>query len=250
MKRGTLAPTFGTVVMTGAAGRVATLVRPLLAAHCRELRLLDVRPVTVFLPCETPMHVKLEDADVLTPAMTKAEAVIHLGGLAEDATWPDLVKMNIEGTANVFAAAQAKGIKRVVYASSIGARGFFRDTAQLPAGAPFRPDNHHAASKAAGELVARMYAEKFGMQVTCLRIGQVSVSRDDVPAGMWTGADDLARLILAALHPLRTSFRAIDTIAPERRAIFPNRQVRQMQFRWRGRNLPHRAQTAAEAPHS
>jgi nucleoside-diphosphate-sugar epimerase len=47
--------------------------------------------------------------------------------------------------------------------------------------AQVRPDSDYGVSKAFGEALGRMYADRFGMRVICLRIG--SVLADDDPTG-------------------------------------------------------------------
>ena len=73
-------------------------------------------------------------ADVLQPeqldeAFAGADVVVHLAFTVLDrGMHPEQVRLvNVEGSANVFAAAAAAGVKRVVYASSIAAYGAWPD---------------------------------------------------------------------------------------------------------------------------
>ena len=66
--------------------------------------------------------------------------------------------------------------------SRVGARTL-DDQRVLDGRTEVRPDSDYGASKAFGEALGRMYADRFGMRVVCLRIG--SVLPDDDPAGPW-----------------------------------------------------------------
>lgn len=68
-----------TIVLTGAAGKVATLLRPLLAG-IYTVRLTDRERVTNLRENETFARTDLADLEELRAAVSGADAIIHLGG--------------------------------------------------------------------------------------------------------------------------------------------------------------------------
>jgi len=68
-----------TILMTGAAGLIGTMLRTRLAQPGRTLRLLDVAPVTAG-PGEEAIQASVTDLEAMTAACQGVDAVIHLGG--------------------------------------------------------------------------------------------------------------------------------------------------------------------------
>src|SRR5436305_11147024 len=106
-----------TWVLTGAAGRIATDLRPHLAGEVRCLRLVDVVPVAAKYDGEEAIIADLRDPDATRAAIAGADGVLHLGGLADEANFDDLVEVNIAGTFHALEAARRTGVKRFIYAS-------------------------------------------------------------------------------------------------------------------------------------
>ncbi|MGZ6317280.1 MAG: NAD-dependent epimerase/dehydratase family protein [Anaerolineales bacterium] len=140
--------------------------------------------------------------------------VIHLAGDPRvDAPWESVFTVNIGGTKNVYEAAQKHGVKRIVYSSSNHATGAYEgfppslhsqpERMLITSRDAIRPDSFYGVSKAAGEAIARMYFELYGLESVCLRIG--SVMRDDNPTGSarmastWLSHRDLVQLIRRSL---------------------------------------------------
>jgi uronate dehydrogenase len=184
-----------TVLLTGAAGRVGTALTARLPASGWQLRLFD--------RVEMPGGVV---GDVTSPsdldaALAGVDAVVHLAGLPTEAPWPVIRDANIEGTVQVFEAARRAGVRRVVYASSIHAAGFAAVSDVLPADAPPRPDTLYGVSKVFGEVLGRYYADRYGLQVACLRLGTFEERPHDVRSlPTWLSPDDCARLVDACLR--------------------------------------------------
>jgi uronate dehydrogenase len=66
-----------TILMTGAAGRIGTMLRPRLARPGRTLRLLDIAPLTAG-PGEEAVQASVTGLTAMTAACQGADAVIHL----------------------------------------------------------------------------------------------------------------------------------------------------------------------------
>ncbi|MGO9782158.1 MAG: NAD-dependent epimerase/dehydratase family protein, partial [Streptosporangiaceae bacterium] len=112
-----------TILMTGAAGLIGTMLRTRLARPGRTLRLLDVAPVTAG-PGEEAIQASVTDLAAMTAACQGVDAVIHLGGYSGEEEWGEILEVNINGGYVAFEAARRAGVSRVIYASSNHAVGF------------------------------------------------------------------------------------------------------------------------------
>ena len=101
----------------------------------------------------------IADAQAVLAAAEGCHAIIHLAGVLTPACKADPVRgamINLVGTLNVFNAAQALGIRRIVFTSSAGVYG--PDDAIMP-----RPITHYGAFKLACEGSARAYWADHGI---------------------------------------------------------------------------------------
>jgi uronate dehydrogenase len=201
-----------TILITGAAGRIGTMLRSRLAAPGRVLRLLDVTPIRApFEPGEEAMTASVTDMAAMTAACAGADAVIHLGGIPSEAPWDRILDVNINGTYTVFEAARRAGVPRVVFASSNHAVGFSpRESFPVPDDASPAPDTYYGVSKAAGEALAALYARRYGMDAVCVRI--LSCFDRPLNARMlatWLSPDDAGRLFEACLAAPAPGFRVV-----------------------------------------
>jgi len=201
-----------TILITGAAGRIGTMLRPRLARPGRVLRLLDIVPLAAPAgPAEEAVTASVTDMDAMTAACAGADAVIHLGGVPTEDAWAPILDVNINGTYTVFEAARRAGVPRVVFASSNHAVGFTpRESFPVTDDARPVPDTYYGVSKAAGEALAALYALRYGMDAICVRI--LSCSERPVNARMlstWLSPDDAGRLFEACLTAPSPGFRVI-----------------------------------------
>ena len=131
------------------------------------------------------------------------EGIMHLGGFSVEGPWETILQANIIGCYNLFEAARRKGVKRVVFASSNHAVGFYPRHRRIGTDVTVRPDSRYGVSKVFGEALGALYADKHGLRVLCLRIGNVA----DAPAdrrrlSIWLSPEDLLQLVRIGLeHP-------------------------------------------------
>ncbi len=175
-------------------------MRPGLREGLDELRLSDVRPVEGLVAPETDAPADLTDAAAVARAVEGVDAIVHLGAVADEAAFHVLAGPNLHGTFHVLEAARRAGARRVVLASSARVCGFEPTTTRLRGGEPPRPDGLYAATKAFGEALGRMYADKFGLEVVAVRIG-IFARRPTTARhrGGWLSPGDATRLLRACL---------------------------------------------------
>ncbi|QIY62030.1 NAD-dependent epimerase/dehydratase family protein [Streptomyces sp. RPA4-2] len=195
-----------TVLLTGAAGGLGTLMRGLLPEHGYRLRLLDLLPVEGEPDAITG---DLADRAALREAVRGVDAIIHLAGISLEASFDKILKANIEGTHNLYEAAREEGVRRVVFASSNHAVGFtprppgdapFAEDSLIPVDTPRRPDTFYGLSKSFGEDLAQFYWDKHGLETVSVRIGSCFAEPTSVRMlSVWMSPGDGARLFHAAL---------------------------------------------------
>ncbi|MFD1939017.1 MULTISPECIES: NAD-dependent epimerase/dehydratase family protein [Nonomuraea] len=191
------------ILVTGAAGKVGTLLRPLLAREGRILRLSDLVPLEAG-PGEEVVVADLADAAAMAVAMKDVDAVIHLGGQSREHPWADIVEANMNGTYVLMEAARQEGVRHVVLMGSHHSVGFHTRPdggAELPDYAFPRPDTLYGVSKVVMEALGSLYHDRFGMNVTIVRLGTCNEGSGDTRGlATWISPGDCARLLEAAME--------------------------------------------------
>lgn len=204
-----------TVTLTGAAGRIGTALRERLPALGWDVRGFDRNPVPGGVVGD------ITSPDDLDRAFAGADAIVHLAGVPSEAPWPRIRDANLDGLVQVFEAARRAGVGRVVYASSNHAVGFTPVTPALAPDAPPRPDTLYGVSKVFGEALGRYYADRYGMQVACLRIGTFADRpRDLRTLPTWLSPDDCARLVDACLRTTSLTYALVWGISANTRRTY------------------------------
>ena len=114
------------VLVTGGIGSVGKALLERLLKNGWDVRVVD--RTEEFEMAGIDYHVAdITNFDDLRETMRGCEAVIHLAAIANPMFVPpqEIFRINVQGTYNVYEAAAAEGIKRVVQASSINAFGCF-----------------------------------------------------------------------------------------------------------------------------
>jgi UDP-glucose 4-epimerase len=182
-------------IVTGGAGFIGSaLVRALLAEGHR-VHVIDnlltgkLHNLEEVADQITVHELDLRDYDRIAPVIAGAERVFHLGAI------PSVPKSilqpvpshesNLDGTFNVYRAAAAGKVGRVIYAASSSAYG---DTEVLPKAetmAP-KPKSPYAVQKLVGEYYGSVFSECFGLETVSLRFFNVFGPRQD-PTSVYSG---------------------------------------------------------------
>src|SRR3990167_9531565 len=152
------------IIIPGAAGGVASRIRPLLRADYR-LRLSDRAAVPDVADGDEVAPADLSDMASLRRAVAGVDGIVHFGGRATEAPWQVIHEANIVGCYNLFEAARLEGVKRIVFASSNHAVGFYGRDELISADVIVRPDSRYGVSKVFGEALGSLYAYKYGAEV-------------------------------------------------------------------------------------
>ena len=239
-----------TLLITGAAGGIATHLRRELGERF-SLRLCDLRPVENLRPHERFFQAALEDLDALARAMQGADAVLHLGGLSMEGAWDDVLSSNIAGAYNAFEAARRAGVRRFLFASSNHAVGFYRRDQTIDETVPVRPDSRYGVSKAFGEALGSLYADKYGLEVLCMRIGNVNPEPlDERRLAIWISPRDMAQLVTIGVERPDIKFEVVYGVSGNRRSWYDNRNAHRLGYRPQDDSESFAPAVLARAPES
>ena len=199
-----------TILITGAAGQIGTMLRPRLARPGRTLRLLDVVGLAAG-PAEEVISASVTDMAAMTAACRGASAVIHLASISGEAPWEEILRVNIQGTYVAFEAARRAGVPRVIFASSNHAVGFApRERFPVPDYAFPAPDTYYGVAKVTGEGLAALYHYRYGLDAICIRILTcLPQPRSARSLSTWLSPDDAGRLFEACLSVPDPGFRVV-----------------------------------------
>lgn len=120
--------------------------------------------------------------------------VLHLSAETKAlSNWSKIYSTTMVGTVNVFEAAQAAGVKRIVFDSTGGTMCGYEYDHSFPYGRlaagkyeevgstwpllkhtdPPRPDAPYSIGKLFGEVTGRWFSDTYGISVLCIRLGAV-----------------------------------------------------------------------------
>jgi len=118
-----------------------------------------------------------------------------------------LLPNNIVGLYRVFEAAQAAGVRRMIFASTCQTVFGYDRNLTVSATDPIRPRNLYAVTKGFGEILGRHYYEVYGMEFLGVRIGGFARYEDP----RLRTFDEVRRLWLSPRDAVTFFVRAIET---------------------------------------
>jgi uronate dehydrogenase len=200
---------------------VGRLLRPLLRTDTARLVLVDRVPLTAETPAEDIRRSELTGPTEITTLIGGADGIVHLAGVPDEAPLSELLEGNVIGTHHVLEAARRAGVMRVVLASSSRLTGFYPLSQQVSPEMPPRPDGLYGVSKVAVEALGRLYADKFGLEVVCLRLGSFEPEPTQPrQLATWLSPRDCAGFVRAALTAPLTGFSAVYAISNNTRRFW------------------------------
>lgn len=192
------------ILITGAAGSIGTSLRVGIHGVGSSLRLTDRRPLAAAGKGEEVVVADLNDAEQALAVTRGVDCVVHLAGVPREDAWEPILRGNIEAVYNLFEAARINAVRRLIFASSNHVIGFHRAERIVGAATPPRPDSRYAVSKLFGEALGRMYADKHGLEVACLRIGSFRPHpENERQLATWISPADLTSLVRRCLEAPR-----------------------------------------------
>src|SRR5580658_10336499 len=222
------------ILITGAAGKIGDALRKGLRGSYRLIRLLDIAPLGTAAAGEELYAADIGDPAALEKAMTGIDCVVHLAGASEEAEWQKVLPLNIAGCYNVFEAARRQDVKRVIFASSNHAVGFHQRERFIDNTVAPRPDSRYGVSKVFGEALGRLYADKYGLSVACLRIGTFRTPDRPVDTrGLltWISHRDMVQLTRRCIDHLDYHFVIVYGVSKNLRSRWDNTNAKFLGYR-------------------
>jgi uronate dehydrogenase len=220
------------VLITGAAGMIGQVLRPGFRSRVDALRLLDVAPLGAPYSGEELVTADVRDLEAVIEAMDGVDAAVHLAGIPHEDSFDRILETNVAGTYNVYEAARKQGCPRVVFASSLHVTGFYDAGERISPELPVRPDSFYGVSKACGENLGRLYADKHGLQVICVRIGTFA-ERPTTPRHLstWLSPRDAVELFWRCLLAPDIGFTVVYGTSATRRGWWDPGPIDQLGYR-------------------
>jgi uronate dehydrogenase len=151
------------------------------------------------------------------------DAIVHLGGYSVEGPWEAIHKANIVGCYNVFEAARKNRVRRILFATSNHAVGFYRRDQTIDHRVYPRPDGRYGVSKVFGEALGSLYADKYGMEVFLMRIGNVNPKPlDKRRLSIWLSPRDLAQLVAIGIDHPDIRFEIVYGVSGNKRSWYDN----------------------------
>jgi len=190
-----------TILLTGGSGRIGRCLRYALRDDYR-LVLFNRSAVDDLGPNEILVRGDTTDAAAVEAAARGADVIVDMAGVSDIAPFREkLLPVNILGTYNVFEAARLAGVPRVIYASTHHVVGYYAAGQPLNDALPYRPSSMYGVTKCFAEATGRLYADKAGLQVVCLRIGFFrDRPLEERHLAIWISPGDMARLVRCAIE--------------------------------------------------
>ena len=239
-----------TILVTGAAGGIGTYLRPELKGKY-ALRLSDRKIINKLDEGESFIKADLTDLNSLCAAVEGVDAILHYGGCAGEAPWDTILDANIIGMRNIFEAARLCGVKRVVWASSNHAVGFYRRDVTIDHTVYPKPDSRYGVSKVFGEAMGSLYVDRYGLEVVNLRIGNVSAEPvDRRRLSIWISPRDLAQLCIIALEHPDIRFETFYGISKNARSWYDNQNAESYGYRPQDQSEPYAEVLLSKEPNT
>ena len=190
-----------TILLTGGSGRIGRCLRYALRDDYR-LVIFNRSDIADLGPTERLVRGDTTDHAALEAAARGVEAIVDMAGISTVAPFrTKLMPTNILGTYNAFEAARVVGVPRLIYASTHHVIGYYPAGQPVDEQVPSRPDSMYGVTKCFAEAMGRLYADKAGLQVVCVRIGHFADRpRDERDLAIWISHGDMGRLVRAAVE--------------------------------------------------
>ena len=237
------------IVLTGAAGRLGSYLREPLSKMAEELVSTDiVDNLGQLYEGESYQQADLTSLAEMEAVLDGADMVVHFGAIGDEAPFETILGPNIIGAYNVWEAAYRKGVRRVVYASSVHAVGMHSRTEGIDLDASHKPDTFYGLAKCFAEDLASLYWDKRGIESVCMRIFSCAQVNNARALGTWLSYDDLIHLVEQSITTPVTKFTVVYGISNNSRSPVNNSKAAYLGYRPKDNAEEFAAAVLADTP--
>jgi uronate dehydrogenase len=237
------------VLITGAGGGIGRSLRETLRGVYPVLRLSDRIALAPARDGEEIDRTELSDFAAVEKMVTGVDGIVHLGGISGENEWPVILEGNIVGLYNLFEASRRAGVKRIVFATSNHAVGFYPRAQKIDHRVVPRPDSRYGVSKAFGEALASLYSDKYGIGVLCTRIGNFGPRPiDKRRLAIWISPRDFTQLVRIGLEHPQIRYEIVYGVSNNRRSWYDNSNAERLGYRPQDDSEPYAEAVLAAEP--
>ena len=214
------------LLVTGAAGGVANLLRPRLVGVSKKFRLTDIRHFVSASDLDETMIGDLADSAFVDQLVQGCDGILHLGGVSTEQPFDEILPANIVGVCNIYKAAAKYDRPRVIFASSNHVTGAYSAQKTITPSEPFLPDSFYGASKVFGEAVAKLFFVKEGIESAIVRIGSCFDQPSDLRMmSTWFSPNDFSALIKSCFEVETLNCPTIFGVSNNARSFWRNTEI-------------------------
>jgi len=237
------------LVLTGAAGRLGSHLREPLSKLADQLVSTDLADdIGSLYPGEAYVRADLASLDAMETVLDGADMVVHFGAIGDEAPFDQILQSNIVGAYNVWEAAYRKGVRRVVYASSIHAVGMHLKTDFIGTDVPHRPDTYYGLAKCFAEDLASLYWDRRQVESVCMRILSCAQVNNARALGSWLSYGDLIHMVEQAINTPTTGFAIVYGVSNNDRVPVDNARASFLGYRPKDNAEQFAAKVLSEEP--
>ncbi|TQR97292.1 NAD-dependent epimerase/dehydratase family protein [Paenibacillus ottowii] len=189
------------ILITGAAGTIGKVLYEGLKAEDKyEIIAADVKKDEE----AGIVEMDIQDAVRLAELTHGVDTVLHFAWIKDEGDFlGKVLSGNVSGAYKLYEAAVQNGVKRIIFASSNHATGFYKVGEAIDVEDPYRPDSFYGLSKCYIELLGRLYADQGRISSINIRIG--NFPGDDRPhseraAHIWISERDMVHLTVCCIE--------------------------------------------------
>jgi uronate dehydrogenase len=237
------------VLITGAGGGIGRALRESLRGVYPVLRVSDRIALAPAREGEEVDRTELTDMMAVERMVAGVDGIVHLGGISGENEWQVILEGNIIGLYNIFEAARRAGVRRIVFATSNHAVGFYPRGQKIDHRVVPRPDSRYGVSKAFGEALASLYSDKHGIGVLCTRIGNFGPKPiDKRRLSIWISPRDYTQLVRIGLEHPDIRYEIVYGVSNNHRSWYDNSNAERLGYRPQDDSEPYaEAVLAAQA---
>lgn len=225
-------PDYRRILITGAAGSLGAHLRAGLGHLAETLRLADIADLGPAGPNEELVQLDLADKAAALAVSRDCDAILHFAGRPREESFETILADTLPASYHVWEGARRNGVRRVVYASSIHAVGYYPVESVPDTRVLHRPDTFYGLTKTFTENLASLYWDKWGIESVCLRICSCFPEpRDRRMLWSWLSFADCVRLAEAALTAPRVGFSIVYGTSANAQAGVSNAHAGHVGFR-------------------